>query len=418
MGLARMLEWAERLGNPQNNLRFIHVAGTNGKGSVCAYLEKIYLQAGLRVGCFTSPHLCSLGERMRIMGLSMPRAELIEQVKHLRILFSASQGSALPSFFECLTLMALRYFEAQKCDVVIWETGLGGRLDATNIVTPLCSIITQIGLDHQAWLGNSIAKIAEEKAGIIKPSIPVVIGPMPTGALRVIGKKAQAMRSKIHSVTPTGLDRGITPGLLGAHQRTNAGIALKVTEILAGSLPYDLSDAGFAIQNTQLAGRFEEFEWRGRKILLDVAHNEDAFQTLHATLLETSPWNIGHLSLVFASLDDKDWMGGLRKLSPLAERIFLTRALSDRAVEPTEMASYLTKLYPTAGGPQVICCESPGEALERAIEESTQPILATGSFYLVGAARAIILGEDHQEEASLNEWGASLSSSPPTHRPS
>src|ERR1051325_1190805 len=154
--------WA---GNPQDKLRFIHVAGTNGKGSTCAMLESIYRTAGVRVGLFTSPHLVSFRERIQVsrQPISDPNvARLVEEMRDLLREFSAEHH---PTFFEVVTVMALRYFAEQKCDLVIWETGLGGRLDATNIVTPLASVITNIQLDHQQLLGNTIEQIAAEKAG-------------------------------------------------------------------------------------------------------------------------------------------------------------------------------------------------------------------------------------------------------------
>ena len=201
-GLANTFKLAALAGNPQNRLRFIHVAGTNGKGSTCAMLESIYRAAGLRVGLFTSPHLVAFGERIQVNRQRHPRA------RHWRAWWRRcrrcwrqggaprharrSSGSALraetvgpadphaaaehPTFFEVVTVMALRYFAEQKCDLVIWETGLGGRLDATNIVTPLASVITNIQYDHQKWLGETLASIAAEKAGIIKPGIPVITG--------------------------------------------------------------------------------------------------------------------------------------------------------------------------------------------------------------------------------------------------
>ena len=163
LGLENTLRLAAAVGNPQHCLRFIHVAGTNGKGSTCAMLESIYRAAGLRVGLFTSPHLVSFRERIQVNRAWIPEPELARIVADLR----AKNAAAAITLFEFTTVLALVWFAEQKCDLVIWETGLGGRLDATNIVTPLASVITNIAFDHEQWLGDTLAKIAAEKAGII-----------------------------------------------------------------------------------------------------------------------------------------------------------------------------------------------------------------------------------------------------------
>src|SRR5437899_631019 len=180
-GLENTIKLTALAGNPQDRLRFIHVAGTNGKGSTCAMLESVYRAAGLRVGLFTSPHLVSFGERIQVDRQIIASDEVARAVSELQPLLESFPRDAHPTFFEVVTVMALRYFAEQKCDLVIWETGMGGRLDATYIVTPLASVITNIQFDHQEWLGDTLAKIAYEKAGIIKPGVPVVTA---TDALR------------------------------------------------------------------------------------------------------------------------------------------------------------------------------------------------------------------------------------------
>src|SRR5690348_15453808 len=175
-GLETPRKLAALAGNPQDNLRFIHVAGTNGKGSTCAMLESIYRAAGLKVGLFTSPHLVSLGERIQVNRRPIAEPEIALLVAELQPWLKKFTAEEHPTFFEVVTVMALRHFAARECDLVVWETGLGGRLDATNIVQPLISVITNIHYDHQKYLGESLASIAGEKAGIIKPGIPVVTG--------------------------------------------------------------------------------------------------------------------------------------------------------------------------------------------------------------------------------------------------
>src|SRR5207253_2249803 len=193
LGLTNTFRLAALAGNPHQRLRFIHAAGTNGKGSTCAMLESIYRAAGLRVGLFTSPHLVSFGERIQVNRQNVGEQDVVRLLEEMQGFLSKgwpgtleprSQPSSHPTFFEVVTVMALKYFAEQNCDLVIWETGLGGRLDATNIVTPLASVITNIQYDHQKWLGNTLEEIAAEKAGIIKPGVPVVTT---TNALEALG---------------------------------------------------------------------------------------------------------------------------------------------------------------------------------------------------------------------------------------
>src|SRR5438105_5570804 len=216
LGLENTFKLAALAGNPQNKLRFIHVAGTNGKGSTCAMLESVYRAAGLRVGLFTSPHLVSFRERIQVNRELISEADVVRLVAELReqcetgfqpVSTVKSPGpeqgdrrDGCPTFFEVVTVMALRYFAEQKCDLVIWETGMGGRLDATNIVTPLASVITNVQLDHQQWLGHTRAEIAAEKAGIIKPGVPVVTAADAPEAMEVIEHTARQRRAPLTKV--------------------------------------------------------------------------------------------------------------------------------------------------------------------------------------------------------------------------
>ena len=232
-GLANSFKLAALAGNPQNRLRFIHVAGTNGKGSTCAMLESIYRAAGLRVGLFTSPHLVAFGERIQVNRHAISARDIGRLVAEMQALLEEGWGKSAshavaarsateaasarpgrcarlaehPTFFEVVTIMALRYFAEQKCDLVIWETGLGGRLDATNIVTPLVSVITNIQYDHQKWLGETLASIAAEKAGIIKPGIPVITAAEGDDALRVIAETARRQNAPLTILSPAEMHR-------------------------------------------------------------------------------------------------------------------------------------------------------------------------------------------------------------------
>src|SRR5436189_5139420 len=190
LGLTNTFKLAALAGNPHHGLRFVHVAGTNGKGSTCAMIESIYRAAGLRVGLFTSPHLISFGERIQINRRPISEQDVIQLITQLQPLLAQFPADHHPTFFEVVTVMALSRFAAEKCDLVVWETGLGGRLDATDIVTSLASVITNIQYDHQQWLGSTLTSIATEKAGIIKPGVPVFTAADAPEALAVIAETA------------------------------------------------------------------------------------------------------------------------------------------------------------------------------------------------------------------------------------
>src|SRR5437763_1485903 len=201
LGLQNTFRLAELAGNPQQRLRFIHVAGTNGKGSTCAMLESIYRAAGLKIGLFTSPHLVSFCERIQVNRCPVAEAGVVRLLAELQALLQKFPQDAHPTFFEVITVMALKYFAEEKCDLVIWETGLGGRLDATNIVTPLASVITNVQFDHEKWLGKTLASIAFEKAGIIKDNVPVITATNDPEALRVIAETARHRNAPLTQVT-------------------------------------------------------------------------------------------------------------------------------------------------------------------------------------------------------------------------
>ncbi|HSY74381.1 MAG TPA: Mur ligase family protein, partial [Dongiaceae bacterium] len=254
-GLENTLKLAALVGNPQEKLRFIHVAGTNGKGSTCAMLESIYRAAGLRVGLFTSPHLVSFRERIQVNRQLIPENELVRLVEEFQPLLKEFSADNHLTLFEVVTVMALKFFAEQKCDLTIWETGLGGRLDATNIITPLASVITNIAFDHQQWLGDTLEKIATEKAGIIKPGIPVVTATEEKSALAVIEKIAREKNAPLTKINSWEERRVAVPNqsqfgsptrrpsqienlsLLGEHQKINAMLALATVEVLQKQIP-------------------------------------------------------------------------------------------------------------------------------------------------------------------------------------
>ena len=442
-GLERVQKLAAALGDPQKNLRFIHVAGTNGKGSVCAMLESIYRHAGLRVGLFTSPHLVAFGERMQVNRLPIfeadiarlvaqvaagilsavepgfqPGGENVGKPERLENVKTATRSSASPggkmppstsgetpdatTFFEFVTAMALPYFAEQRCDLVIWETGLGGRLDATNIVTPLASVITNIQFDHENWLGETLAQIAGEKAGIIKPGVPVITATDAPEALAVIQETAQRLNSPLTVVTPAearaGLMATLQLPLLGEHQKLNAAVALATVAALQKILPVSEAALRAGLEQVRWAGRLQVIERPGQTLLLDGAHNVAGVESLCAALAQHFPGR--RPALVMGVLADKDWKRIAERLAPLCEKIFAVPVASERTVSAVKLAETFR-----LAGQSSEACASLAEALPRVGHEPF--VVIAGSLYLIGEAMELLgLSNTAGGERALNEWGA------------
>lgn len=404
-GLGNTFQLAALAGNPQHRLRFIHVAGTNGKGSTCAMLESIYRSAGLRVGLFTSPHLVSFRERIQVNRRLIGETEVVRLVGELRPLFGHFPDGHRPTFFEAVTVMALKYFAEQHCDLVIWETGLGGRLDATNVVKPLASVITNIQFDHMQWLGNTLGKIAFEKAGIIKPGIPVVTATDEPEALAVIERMAQEKNAPLTQIRNS--EFGIwnsESGLLGEHQKTNAALALAAVGILQGQIPVSDEQVRTGLANVNWPGRLQLVKrGAGRNILLDGAHNPAGAKTLGETLKKHFPAE--RRTLILGVFQDKDWQHICETLAPLAARIFTVPVASERSANPDELAAACRIANASA---EIAVCPSLRDALEAGAEENL--IVITGSLYLVGEALELLeLFSASADERSLNEWTAAPS---------
>jgi len=398
LGLENTFRLAELAGNPQQNLRFVHVAGTNGKGSTCAMLESIYRTAGFRTGLFTSPHLVSFCERIQVNREVIPQEAVVRLVAEIRELITHLPQTFHPTFFEVITVMALKYFAEQNCDVVIWETGLGGRLDATNIVSPLASVITNIAHDHMQWLGDTLEKIAFEKAGIIKPGVPAIIGPMPSEALTVMRQTAAERHSPCSFVTEEEVRelKGIKLGLLGEHQRTNAAVACRTSEVLQAMLPVPQSAIRIGLETVRWAGRLQEITTaNGRRVLLDGAHNVAGANALRTAIEEFFP--LPFPALIIGMLGDKDCEAICQSLAPLASAIYLCPVQSERTAQPETLARYCAAANPKA---EIHCCNSLREALDITHEFS----LLTGSLYFIGQALELLAGGPVHSEARLNEW--------------
>jgi dihydrofolate synthase/folylpolyglutamate synthase len=405
-GLENTRKLAALACNPQEKLRFIHIAGTNGKGSTCAMLESIYRVAGLRVGLFTSPHLVSFRERIQVNRQLISESELVCLVEEIQPLFKQFPANNHLTLFEVVTVMALKFFAEQKCDLVIWETGLGGRLDATNIITPLASVITNIAFDHQQWLGDTLEKIAAEKAGIIKPGIPVLTATDETSALAVIEKIAREKNAPLKIVgmnaalrRPDSAVRCPYLSLLGEHQKTNAALALATVEALQKQIPVEEEKIRKGLANVNWPGRLQIIQKPdGQNFLLDGAHNAAGAKALSKALEKN--FHATKRTLILGILQDKDSRQICETLAPLAEKIFTVPVLSERTANSDELAEVCRAANPAA---EVFICHSLREALRKTSAENF--IVITGSLYLVGEALALLGSSPASEnERALNEW--------------
>jgi dihydrofolate synthase/folylpolyglutamate synthase len=404
-GLERTRHLAAALGHPERRLRFIHVAGTNGKGSTCAMLESIYRQAGWRVGLFTSPHLVAFAERIQVNRAMIPEAEVVRLVELLQPLAAALAGGDHPTFFEVVTLMALQYFAEQKCDLIIWETGLGGRLDATNIVTPLASIVTNIDYDHQKWLGYTLAEIAAEKSGILKPGVPAVTAADAPEALEVITARAREVGAPLTLVAPgearQGLAGKVSLPLAGAHQRRNAATAVAVTRVLQAQLPVTEAQVTAGLEGVYWPGRMQRFRRGGQEFILDGAHNPAGMAALVQSL--AAEWSGRRPTAILGILSDKDWAQMCGRLAPAAGRLLLVNVHSERTTEAAELRAACTAANP---GISVSCHAHLAEALAVMADEPL--VVITGSLYLVGEAMELLHLSpipSAGRERHLNEWG-------------
>ena len=403
LGLENTLRLAELAGNPQHRLRFIHVAGTNGKGSTCAMLEAVYRAAGLRTGLFTSPHLVSFSERIQVDRQPIAKDDVVRLVERARDRMGQFASDHHPTFFEVIVILALEYFVEQQCDLVIWETGMGGRLDATNIVTPLAAVITNIQFDHQKWLGNTRAEIAAEKSGIVKPGIPVLTATDEPDALEVIRHTARAQQAPLTIVDQQhpafALASRLPAPLPGEHQQLNAALAVATVDVLRPRI---------AVTEDQLRTGLAHIQWPGRlqlvlrpgnqRLLLDGAHNLAGVASLEHALARDYPGV--PMTLVLGILEDKDWPHMVEVLAPLARRILCVPVRSERSASPEGLAEACRQSNPRA---QVQVWGSVQDALAHSVADAFT--LVAGSLYLVGEVMEL-LGLSPNEsgsEAHLNE---------------
>ncbi|MDB6148821.1 MAG: FolC bifunctional protein [Chthoniobacter sp.] len=365
--------------------RFLHVAGTNGKGSVCSMLDAACRAAGFRTGLFTSPHLVTFRERLRVNGEMISETEVARGLSEIRT--HSEQWEFAPTFFEITTALALRHFQNTGCNVVVLETGMGGRLDATNAVTPSVCVLTPIALDHQQWLGATIEEIAAEKAGIFKPGVPVVSAPQSEAVLRVLQERADAVGAqRLITIDQPWTGSGVN--LPGTHQLWNAALAAR-----------GLAESGLNIPPEAVAAGFEGVQWPGRfqrltdRLVLDGAHNPAAAKRLAMTWREEFPET--QATVIVGILGDKDVSGISRELLPIAGRFIVVPVQNPRTSAPRDVCASLV-----AAGAQVpISAESSLASALRIAEQSAEPVLITGSLFLVGEALAAFQSTDAEVSA-------------------
>jgi dihydrofolate synthase / folylpolyglutamate synthase len=393
--LERMEQALALLGNPHLKLRAVHIAGTKGKGSVAAMLDAALRAAELRCGLYTKPHLVNLTERTRINGAEMPAPTMLEYIERLRDIYERA-GLAL-TFFEFTVALMFLYFAEAEVDIAVIETGLGGRLDSTNVVQPLLSVITPIGFDHMDRLGYTIRAIAAEKGGIIKPGRPVVIGTRDPEARLTLTSIASQRSSPVfmvdrefwytthapaHRFDYHGLEldlENVETALAGQFQHENGAIALAALELLRGQgWPINEKVIRRGLAGVSWPGRFDRV-WERPLVILDCAHNELAVEAL----LQTIDLELGAAVrplLVFGCLEDKQWQRMAEMLGPRMRSVILTRARPKRPLAPEVLLAHFARWAPTS------IVHEPLDAIDRAIAQATpnDVVLVTGSVYVVG----------------------------------
>jgi dihydrofolate synthase / folylpolyglutamate synthase len=387
LGLERIERLLSALDNPHHHVPIVHVTGTNGKGSVCAYLASVLAEAGYTVGRYISPHLIHWTERISINGQAIAAEELASILNHIRSLITPDEES--PTQFEVITAAAWYYFAREGVDIAVIEVGLGGRLDATNVVDkPLASVITSLSREHWQNLGPTVADIAREKAGILKRQCPAVIGQLPESARKVVEERSHLLECPVVWVAPAtrigenrAIYRGIeyTLALAGDFQLLNSAIALTTLQILQGT-GWKISDGAIerGMAKTRWLGRLQPVNWRNRQILVDGAHNPAAAEGLRQYVNHFSQpilWVMGMLST-------KDHGEIFSALLRPGESLYLVPVPDHSSADPEKLAELARSLC--ADLAEVRTFPDLGEALEKAIELSDRPIVLCGSLYLVG----------------------------------
>ncbi len=397
-GIERMLEFTQRLGNPQNSFPSIHVAGTNGKGSVCSMLSSIYLENGYKVGMFTSPHLVELGERVQVNGeiLSFEEIErIVNEIRPVAEEMEAEKPGMHPTFFEVMTAVAFLTFQSQKVDLAVLETGLGGRLDSTNVVTPELSVITSISLDHCEILGSEIPEIANEKAGIVKEGIPVLSGILPPDALLVIQEVAQKRGAPHFDLMNMNADQYPETNLDGYYQRRNAALAKKSVQILNARFPIEKENTLRGLQKVKLRGRWQ-FVSGSPPLLLDASHNQEGFIGLIENLSELNQSFTAWIGAMGADRGKK-LIEAITSFEP--NRIVLFQPEQPRACSHELLKSMIPNAY--QGRISFGSWNNIGRELRQCNNDPL--VLVTGSIYLVGRVLSEIDNRSDSDNSSLQD---------------
>jgi dihydrofolate synthase/folylpolyglutamate synthase len=401
-GLENITRLCEALDHPERAFRSIVVAGTNGKGSVTVMVETALRAAGYRAARYTSPHLTRLEERFVIDGEEVRTEALRDAVGRVQAGVESLTIDPPPTFFECTTAAAFELFRRAAIDIAVLEVGLGGRLDATNVVAPIATAITSIDFDHQAQLGNSLESIAREKAGIIKPRVPVVCGPLPAEAERVVRETCVERGAPLVFATdavrlverePSTVDvrtarrslDGVRLALPGRHQRDNAAVAVGLLDELDRTgvqVPDEAVRAG--LSRAKWPARLERFRAGETDVLLDAAHNPAGARALAAYLREIG-WT--DVTLLFGAMHDKDVRSMLAALVPLCARVVCTTAPNPRAMSAAELAAIAAEV--AAAPVPVHAVADPASALAHA-RRPGGPVVVAGSIFLIGPLRDIL----------------------------
>ena len=406
--LDRMRNLLKKLGNPQDQFKSVHVAGTKGKGSTCSMIASMLEACGYKVGLYTSPHLVDLRERIRINGEMISQADFGRLVRHIEPIVAKTKPS--PTYFDVLTAVAFQYFAEQKIDFGVIETGLGGRLDSTNVIKPEVCAITSISKDHIQQLGGTLEKIAEEKAGIFKPGIPAVTVLQEPGVEAVFKRVAEKVgapldiagktiefsyrfestrplgpHNRVCLTTPLSKYEHLAVPLMGEHQAINCGLALSVIDKLK-SRGFAINDAKViqGLGKTRVPGRMEMISQTPR-VIVDCAHNAASVDAAMRAIGQHIPYD--SLIVIFGCCQDKDVAGMLERISAGADKVIFTPVQSIRTANPDELAASYTEIY----GKMAQVAPTLEEALTIASRAVTKEdlICITGSFFLVGEAKRL-----------------------------
>lgn len=405
--LDRMRNLLKKLGNPQDTYRAVHVAGTKGKGSTCVMIAAMLRACGYRVGLYTSPHLVDVRERICVNGQMLPVADFTRLVRNIDPI--VRKLKPMPTYFDTLTAIALKYFAEQKIDIAVVETGLGGRLDSTNVIKPEVTAITSISKDHMQQLGNTLGQIAEEKAGIFKPGVPAVTVTQDPAVEAVLQRVAQKVgapldvcgksiefsyrfessrmlgrHNRVCLTTATSKFEHLAVPLFGEHQAINCGLALAVIDKLKGrGIPIDDAKAMDGLAKTTIEGRMELIS-QVPKVIVDGAHNAASIDAMMKAIGQHIPYD--SMVVIFGCCADKDVDGMLERITSGADKVIFTRVGNIRSADPHELAARYVEVY----GKMAQVAETLSDALSIAHRATTKEdlICITGSFYLVGEAKS------------------------------